>query len=322
MGSPGGSSNKLIHKTRFEIGLEHTFFWVIQEPESQNYQNLLVKGKGDLPISKQLNLEAKVELGLLRNAGDYLLEGGLRLDLKELGILEASVASQSQSPSLVKTRIFVSQTEMYNNDFRKENSNRIGAKWSLPKHGLSLGLKNSVLDNYIYFDQQSLPAQSEEVINLLQVYAKGNLKYKAFHLDNTLLFQAASGNEIRLPELVAKHSLYFEGKVFKKAMLSRMGMDIRYQTAYFGDNYNPIIGQFYLQDETELPLMPGVDVFWSFAVKNFRAYVKYENLLYFGVQNSEEIASFVGATGPGYLVPNYPLRDPDLRFGITWRFYN
>jgi hypothetical protein len=137
-----------------------------------------------------------------------------------------------------------------------------------------------------------------------------NVKVGNFHLDNTVAFQKPTEKYMRLPDLYTKNSLYFEGRLFKKAMLARLGFDVRYATAWFAPAYMPLTGQFYVQETGKVAAHPSIDAFLSFKVQTFRFFVKMENLL----------GDYVGSRY--YQIYNNPVPEATFRFGIRWRLLN
>jgi hypothetical protein len=74
--------------------------------------------------------------------------------------------------------------------------------------------------------------------------------------------------------------------------------------------YNPLLGEFYVQNRKELGAFPMLDFFINTKVRQTRIYLKAEHF------NS----SFTGNTF--YAAPNYPYRDFVIRFGLVWNFFS
>ncbi|HRF42174.1 MAG TPA: hypothetical protein PK198_25450, partial [Saprospiraceae bacterium] len=127
-------------------------------------------------------------------------------------------------------------------------------------------------------DTLAMPRQTGVPVSVLQLTLHQNLSLWKFHLDNAVVFQTSSEPVIRLPQIFSKHSLYYEGRWFKKALQVRIGFDVRYNTPWMADYYNPVIGQFHLQQRQEAAFYPATDWFISMRRGTFRAYVKWEGL--------------------------------------------
>ncbi len=127
-------------------------------------------------------------------------------------------------------------------------------------------------------------------------------------MENTVSFQTTDDTYIRVPKIFFKSSLYLEGRVFKKVMLARLGFDIRMNTTYFADAYQPVIGQFHLQDSNKIKAYPALDMFLSFKVQTFRAFAKMENMTDWFTKNIY------------FQTPDHPMPDAHFRFGVSWQF--
>ena len=74
--------------------------------------------------------------------------------------------------------------------------------------------------------------------------------------------------------------------------------------------YNPILGEFYIQNKEEFGGYPLLDFFINARIKQTRIYLKAEHF------NS----AFSGYNY--YAAPGYPYRDFVIRFGLVWNFFS
>lgn len=293
-----------------EVGLVHSIHFLEQEPRDTTLNNLFLTGKWNLNLGDRLRLETYGHLGVLDNVGDYRAEGKLLLDLKKAGQLQADFVNQLYSPNLIQHRFYVSQRPIWDNNFKQTLETSIGGTYSLPQFQLSVTGRYTLLNNYIYFDALSLAQQTSVPISILQLIVQKDFKVWNFHLDNTLAFQNASEDFIRLPQIFGKHSFYYQGFWFK-VLNVRVGFDLRYNNNYFADYYNPVTGQFQLQDAREVEFTPAVDAFFTMQVTKFRAFAKFENLL--------------TAFNPNdffYQTAFYPHQPAAFRLGFKWQLVN
>jgi hypothetical protein len=318
---------RLEYNGQLDVGLKHKVFFLRQEPQDTVLNNLFLIGKWHLQTKNdRFGLQAKAHFGLLDNGGDYLADGRAYLSLDKLGRLDVRLMSQRYSPTLMHYRLFISQQEIWNNSFAKPIETSLMASYFLPKTKTTLHFQNHLINNLIYFDTLAMPKQADNAVNVIQFLVNQNFKRGSFHLDNTIGVQQISNTDIlRHPSFVSKHSIYFEGYVFKKAALARLGLDVRYNTNYFADNYQPATGQFYIQNDKNITSVPLIDAFLSFKIQTFRAFVKAENLneLIWGSTYTLNGRTFFVDT-PIHMeyAPNYASRGTTIRFGIHWRFYD
>lgn len=205
----------------------------------------------------------------------------------------------------------------------KINNFEVGAttKW------LSAALQYTVLNDYLYFERTPTtqpvsptdidtllvkPAQYGNTINYVSLKLNREFKFGNFALDNTLLYQKVTQNNniLNVPEFTTRNTLYYSNHFFKKALFLQTGVTFQYFTEYYGNDYNPLIAEFYVQDEKKFGGFPLIDFFLNAKIRQFRLFFKAEHF------NS----SFTGYNF--YSAPNYPYRDFTLRLGIIWDFFS
>lgn len=210
------------------------------------------------------------------------------------------------------------------NNFKNEKVNRLFAvattKW------INADVNYTILNDHLYFSNDYngvitqenpgvllvTPKQYTSAISYFSVKLNKEFRYRKIGLDNTFLYQNVTQNDniLNVPELVARNTLYFSNAYFKKALYLQTGFTFQYFTSYHGNDYNPLIGEFYVQDKTKFGNFPLIDFFVNAKIKQFRLFLKAEHF------NS-------GFTGYNYYsAPNYPYRDFTFRFGLIWDFFS
>lgn len=203
------------------------------------------------------------------------------------------------------------------NNFKTEKLNQFtfsaNTKW------INLSAQYKVLNDHLFFDNTTnniatlivKPVQYDKTINYFSVKANKEIKFWKFALDNTILYQAVDqvDDVVNVPQLTTRNTLYFSEYVFKKAMFLQTGVTFQYFTEYYANDYNPLIGEFYVQNETKMGGFPMFDFFVNARVKQTRIFLKAEHF------NS-------AWTGNNfYSAPNYPYQDFIVRFGLVWNFF-
>jgi hypothetical protein len=156
------------------------------------------------------------------------------------------------------------------------------------------------------------PFQYDKTINYMSVKVAKEVKFWRFGLDNTLLYQQVeqSDDVLNVPKLVTRNTFYYSDHYFKKALFIQTGITLNYFTKYKANDYNPLLGEFYIQNQKEIGDFPMLDFFINAKVRTFRMFLKAEHF------NS----SFTGYKY--YTAPNYPYRDFMVRFGLIWNFFS
>jgi len=310
-----------------QLGIDHRLHFLQQEPEVFTVHNLFLTGKWHYLPTDFLRLETYGHLGLLDNIGDFRAEGKLELQLGRLGLLSGSFTNQLAEPGLVYRRWLLSQQPLYENAFGKILESRLEATYALPQHHFSVTGAYHLVDNQVYFDTLGQARQAASTLSVWQLIVAKDFALGAFHLDNQLVFQRSSEDFVRLPALFGKHSLFYLDDWFREALRVRIGLDLRYTSAYHSMTYSPVIGNFHLQDEQLLPLLPLLDAYMSIRVSKFKAYAKIENLRYLWVRQPTDADGNVLDLSDSanwrlyYPTAFYPLPNATgFRFGIRWRF--
>ena len=210
----------------------------------------------------------------------------------------------------------------WSNDFKNEKINSISANASTP--WLNAEMQFSVLKDHLYFNDVSslaqiaaktqivAPSQYEGTINYVSVKVSRELKFGNFALDNTILYQKVVQQEaiLNVPEIVTRNTFYYSNYLFKRALFLQTGIVLNYFTNYYGSDYNPVIGEFFVQNDKQIGNHPNFDFFINAKIQRTRIYFKAEHF------NSS-------LTGNNfYSSPNNPSRDFTIRFGLIWNFFN
>lgn len=210
----------------------------------------------------------------------------------------------------------------WSNDFKNEKINTIKANAISP--WVDAELQFSVLKDHLYFNnisnsEQTLaktqivaPSQYDGTINYLSIKISRELKFGNFALDNTILYQKTEQDEtvLNVPEIVTRNTFYYSNYLFKKALFLQTGISLNYFSSYYANEYNPVIGEFFVQNEKRIGNHPNLDFFINAKIQRTRIYFKAEHF------NS----SLMGNNF--YASPNNPSRDFTIRFGLIWNFFN
>jgi hypothetical protein len=155
------------------------------------------------------------------------------------------------------------------------------------------------------------PKQYDKSINYLSVKVGREFRYGKFALDNTFLYQKTDQDDevLNVPQFVARNTLYYSDYLFKRALYIQTGVTFNYFTKYYANEYNPMLGEFFIQQQKEIGNFPMFDFFVNARVRQTRFFLKAEHF------NS----TFTG--NDFYSAPHYPYRDFMIRFGLVWNFF-
>jgi hypothetical protein len=202
----------------------------------------------------------------------------------------------------------------WQNNFNNETFNKLSFGLSSDSYG-SLELSYITIKNHLYFKGNTsstvIPYQYDGTINYLKAKFSNEFELGNFALNNTILYQSVMDGEtvLNLPQVVTRNTLYYSNHFFQKALYLQTGFNFSYFSTYNMNAYNPLLGEFYIQNDKEFGAFPRIDFFINAKIQQTRIFFKAEHL------NS----SFTGYDF--YSAPNYPHRDFALRFGIVWNFF-
>jgi hypothetical protein len=63
---------------------------------------------------------------------------------------------------------------------------------------------------------------------------------------------------LNVPDLVTRNTVYFTNYFFKKALFLQTGVTFNYFTNYFANDYNPVIGEFFVQNNKQIGNFPNL----------------------------------------------------------------
>ncbi|NRD21601.1 putative porin [Winogradskyella litoriviva] len=208
----------------------------------------------------------------------------------------------------------------WNNVDRFKNVNTQQVRFNLySKSLINASLDISNIDNYTYFNNEGtivdfnniVPKQYTNPLQYFRVKFQKEFKAGKFALDNTLMYQNVVSDEdvLNIPSVITRNTLYYTDELFKKSLKLQTGVTFNYFTKYNMNGYDPLLAEFYTQNETELGGFPRFDFFINAKVRQTRIFFKLEHF------NSS-------MTGYNYFsAPNQPYRDFAIRFGLVWDFF-
>lgn len=273
-------------------------------------------------------LKGNVVYNLIGDLSGSLLNLSASYKLNDNFKFMATLYSSSKMPDfnyLLYQSNYTNYNWQNNNSFKKTRSNSLLFNVDSKLLG-NASVKFTSLDNYTYFavdpsqaivdgeseNQFVKPFQETSSVNYLKVKYQKEFRYRNFALDNTVLYQVVdqSNNVLNVPQITTRNTLYFSKEIFKKAMFLQTGVTLKYFTSYSMNAYNPLLGEFYIQDKQKLGDFPLLDFFINAKIQQTRLYLKAEHF------NS----SFSGNNF--YSAPEYPYRDFIVRFGVVWNFFS
>lgn len=296
-----------------EFAIAHKYIEVHQYNLTHTYNN--VWGEASLERLPKSNNNLGMKLH-----GSYCLSGYNQNDVKLSGDIKyinkfidmvGGITNQLYTPDYTMV-YFRSDPFVWDNRFSKINVSNwhAGFATKIFRNNFYFTFNQYIISNWVYNSEKVMPVQTNQVLLINTIEVNKTFKLWLFYFENRLLFQHADMDIIRLPSFAANLRYYLNGFLFKRALQLQIGGELFYNTAYYGNAYNPAARSFYLQNDKLIGNYPMIDVFVTGQIKKAILFAKLEHVN-MGLQN----------TG-FYYTANYPLPILAFRIGVRWRMYN
>lgn len=312
-----GESDSAGAADRYSVAAGHEYFiYKYGHPETAfldgQKENFYFRGAMDFNLTATMRFSVG---GLYVFDGDYKKDYSAYVAAQQRFFKNAwkffvNASSSSRHPDVSDVRKY-SNHFIWFNDYAGEERGKAEAGIATNVNSFLLSAALNSVNNFVYYNFLSQPVQLPVAVNYYSITLQKNFAWRSWHLDNKILWQKSENeNIIHLPEFTTGHSLYFEKKIFKKALHARIGTDVRYVSYYYADRYMPALQQFYLQNDTKTGGYALVDLYVNFRIKASLFFIKAENI-------------FSGVSDKAYFYrPDYPVTPLVIRFGLQFRFYD
>ena len=200
----------------------------------------------------------------------------------------------------------------WDNEFGKISTTKIQGGFSVPRWRLGAKVGYALLSGNVYYDSTGVVRQNNNPMSVLSASLDKNFVLGPLHLDNRLLFQISSDQDIiPLPTLAVNARWYLQFNVKRNIMQMQLGAEAWYNTKYYSPGWNPAVGAFYNQKEEKYNNGPVIDAFVNIQWKRACIFVKVENV---GKGWPMDKADYFSAH-------HYIRTQTALKLGIYWPFY-
>lgn len=201
---------------------------------------------------------------------------------------------------------------MWDNDFGKISSTKIGADLEIPRWDLHASFNYGLLSNNIYYDTEGIVRQNSSPMSVMSATIRKDFQVWKFHFENQGLFQLSSNKEVLpLPMLALNLRYYLQFDVVKKVMEMQIGANVAFTTKWYAPAFNPVLGVFHNQNVAEYGNCPYIDAFVNVQWKRACIFVKFVNANMGWPNKSADYFS-----ADGYIAPQRA-----IKVGIFWPFY-
>jgi len=285
--------------------------------------NLVSVGGSYQKQYKGFDIRAEAAINVIGNTTGNYINAAAGLYLNKDTKVQGSLKIHNAVPNF-NFQLYQSDYINYNwkTQFNTIKTQELGFDlWS--KKIANISFKYTGIDDYTYFainasqtDADAFlrptPMQSSERVDYLKIKAQREFNWRGFALNNTVMYQnVLSGDSVfNVPEFITRQSLYYQDHIFKNALFFQTGVNLKYFTKYNSNGYDPVLAEFYVQNEQEIGNFPMVDLFFNAKIRQTRIFVTWEHF-----------NALFSNTKQYFSAPGYPYRDSLIRFGLVWDFF-
>ncbi len=216
-------------------------------------------------------------------------------------------------PSMIQ-RQFFSKNLIYLTDFKPSRAVQLKAEktFTIRKWSISPSFEHLTVSNGIAFSDSMLPVQRDKVATMQYAgLAISGAIGKRLHTENTFIRVFQAGSRIaQMPGYVYHSAHYYDLVRNKKAYGVQLGVNVDWRYDWPSETFNPLNGQWFLQNKTTIPPYFLVNAFTNVRIDRVRLYFKVHNV-------------FQKLGSPGYFAtPFYPGQRRLFEFGLNWTFFD
>lgn len=289
----------------FEIGIKHDYVLFADSLNNERSSNFTPFVNLGLDVSGfKLNFLAEYIISNNRYNEDFQIGGNV-----EFKNLYANLRLMNKSVDYFYNRYWTNNFKWENN-FSKTNMFNTNLGYN-HKEKFAFNIGYFLLNDLVYINNNLLPQQTSKPTSIIQASLLHNLKLGIFNLKGVMTLQKLSSEEaIRVPVFQAKQGISINFKMFNQKLQTQVGFDFRYNTSYFADSFMPAMGAFVHQDNVKIGNYLFTDFFVQAQIDRVKFFVALTHP-YAGVFENNY-----------YLTPHYPSEKLNLRYGVTWMFFD
>jgi hypothetical protein len=326
----GKSTSFIKNEVKLDLRLQNEISWFNAKDDKFSFQNTTLKAGIGYRFSDRVNIVGDLnQIVAGRNFGDYFYEANANFLLSNtVGRVILGGYIQNKSPDYLFERVnyqYHKWPEAGNDafNFDKTKINNLSFTYENSKLGFTGKVEYFLMNNYLYYkeiDNPALtdilrrkiePAQITGNINMLKISVGEKLTFGRFHFDNYAVYQKSDYMSVlQTPELYTWHSFYYNN-ILVKVVNFNIGFDVRFNTPFVAPSYAINVSQFYNDNaDIEFSTYPVVDLWLTATLKRTNFFLRYDY-------------ANQGLLSNGYYtVRRYPMGNANLRFGLTWKFYD
>lgn len=303
------SFNLQLHKKKdlyISLGLRHAYDRLDQVVRKKKIHGLFLESDIKSNLGKVVQLQADAKVGIAGYVGDFDINGRIDFSFGKWFDLYGKVAFYRYSPSITDQEFWVSEIQIWENDFISPFGTSLSGGFRIPRTNTNFSFSQTIERNSIYrIADTFLPLQFDGTFSATKLAMEQEISLGGLHYRGHIMYQIFSDPLYVLPWLTTTQSLFFESRIFKKRLLFQVGADHRFMIADGRLRFSPTNGQFYPASQ-ERQYYNRIDAFVNLKISKLKVFVKLENAVDVFQQQTN------------FLIQDYPEFDFKVRLGLRW----
>jgi hypothetical protein len=301
---------------RGKAGIHFDAFNILDQRTERQRRDVTLVFSADLPFLKSLIIKTSGSLGIGNNAGNFNLEASLNINIRKWAVLEGGGQIFLSEPTYAQENFILNDRILFSKALSKSFGTKIYGTLKIPFTKTNVTALQNIVTNPVYWKTVDNPVgridiesvQSDVVLSCTGLQILQNIRIANIDFNHGVYFQIFNQNLFNLPSWYSVHQLYWNPRIFKKALLLSIGGEARFIPLHEGVGYSPLHGQFFSDNSSEFPFFPDFDLMLNAKIKTFRISLTIENA-----------GQWLSKT-QNFDIKDYPKLDPLLRFSVKWQF--
>lgn len=208
----------------------------------------------------------------------------------------------------MRDQLYVSNHFIWNNNFNNLEMYDITAGYFHKNWNLGISGHTGIFKNKVFYREDYLPQVYDDYVMTGDVKIYNSIKFRRLGWDNRINFSFSVNEQvISVPLLALFSSVYYHNQFFKNVLGFRAGIDVTYNSEYYGYGYMPATGTFYIQEEKQIGNYPQFGAFVNLNIKSkARLFIRLDHF-----NAGLSTRTYYGAY-------HYPLPGRTFKFGVSW----
>lgn len=282
---------------------------------TREYSSVYVNGGiFNIDTNAKLTYDAKVRICLAgEHLGNFNIGGYIQQKLTPNALFRADASYRFEDVNPYWKYYAGNHDYWYDRNMSEEKELRIEAKYTNNRLRTEVGATYTNTDGYVWMDSTFNIRQESKPISTYTAWVKQHFKVWKLHFVEQVYVQKSSNEDVlSLPMVSVYSSNYIELTTRNKALTVNFGVDLKYDSKFYADNYRPSTMTFYNQRYDKQGNVLESDAFIDLRIARCNIFLKYEHFDYYLRKGG----------GNYFSAYSYATNPPLFRFGLRWSFFD